>query len=224
MATLTAALSEVPAPPIDPRSAADELAIAVRRDWWYETERWHILDPYPLPVRWVPADPDLVAGWPALVRLARASPGVPSRGGDAWASGPAGLAGGDNDLGDVLRRIPTGRLVVLGQPGAGKTILLVRLVLDLLSRRAPGDPVPVLLPLASWNLPEENLENWIVRWLTTGRTGIRVSLARALLDAGLILPVLDGLDEIAEKLRGLAIARINDAMRPSRRMVLAART
>jgi hypothetical protein len=49
-------------------------------------------------------------------------------------------------LADVLERVPTGRLVVLGEPGAGKTILMVRLVLDLLARRA-GDG-PNLLPPA----------------------------------------------------------------------------
>jgi GTPase SAR1 family protein len=38
--------------------------------------------------------------------------------------------------------VPTGRLVVLGEPGAGKTILMGRLVLDLLARRADGGPVP----------------------------------------------------------------------------------
>jgi hypothetical protein len=43
-------------------------------------------------------------------------------------------------LADVLERMPTGRLVVLGEPGAGKTILMVRLVLDLLARRASDGP------------------------------------------------------------------------------------
>jgi hypothetical protein len=41
-------------------------------------------------------------------------------------------------LADVLEQVPTGRLVVLGEPGAGKTILMVRL--DLPARRASDGP------------------------------------------------------------------------------------
>lgn len=47
---------------------------------------------------------------------------------------------------------------------------------------------------------------------------------RALLDHGLILPVLDGLDEIPDELRGLAVAGINRAMLPGQGFILASRT
>ena len=57
----------------------------------------------------------------------------------------------------MLARVPTGRLVVLGEPGAGKTMLMVRLVLDLLARRASGGPVPVLASMASWNPADQDL-------------------------------------------------------------------
>ena len=40
------------------------------------------------------------------------------------------------------------RLAILGDPGGGKTVLAIRLVLELLKRRERGTPVPVLLPLA----------------------------------------------------------------------------
>ena len=46
----------------------------------------------------------------------------------------------------VMAQVPTGRLVVLGEPGAGKTMLMVRLVLDLLARRVVGGPVPIWSP------------------------------------------------------------------------------
>ena len=45
-----------------------------------------------------------------------------------------------------------------------------------------------------------------------------------MLAAGLILPVLDGLDEIAEEVRGSAISRISDALRPGEQVVIACRT
>jgi len=34
------------------------------------------------------------------------------------------------------------RLVILGEPGAGKSVMAIRLVLDLIARRGVGDPVP----------------------------------------------------------------------------------
>ena len=129
---------------------ADQLAIAVRRQWEDEAALRRLNDPYPLPVRWEPANAGLVEDWASLVRLATAGagwPAPPSPG--TWATGPAELAGGDDELPGLLDRVPTGRLVILGEPGAGKTMLTVRLVLDLLAGRADGGPVPLLVPLAS---------------------------------------------------------------------------
>ena len=66
---------------------------------------------------------------------------------DTWANGPAELTGQGDGLTAVLAQVPTRRLVVLGEPGAGKTMLMVRLVLDLLASRQAGMPVPFLVPL-----------------------------------------------------------------------------
>jgi hypothetical protein len=51
-----------------------------------------------------------------------------------------------------------------------------------------------------------------------------VTKAGALLDAQLLMPILDGLDEIPAALRGSAIASINDAIRPGERLVVTCRT
>lgn len=195
---------------LDLAAAADRLAIAVGRQWESEAAFWQLDDPYPISVRWNPAASDLVADWSALIRLATVGAGWPAAAVGGWAASAADLTGHDNDLVEVLDRVPTGRLMVLGEPGTGKTILLVRLVLDLLKLRSPGDAVPVLLPLASWNPGKEDLLSWIERWLTIGNPALaqrapgaeKVSWARALLDAGLIMPVLDGLDEIPDAVRG----------------------
>jgi len=64
------------------------------------------------------------------------------------------------DVGEItaaFRGLPPRQLVVLGEPGAGKSVLAVLLTRGLLGERRPDDPVPVLLPVASWN-PAEGVE------------------------------------------------------------------
>ena len=86
---------------------------------------------------WAAAAADLTAPWESLVELAASGAGWPPPApGQAWAAGPDELAGKGGELAEVLGRVPTGRLVVLGEPGSGKTMLMVRLVLDLLARPA----------------------------------------------------------------------------------------
>ncbi|MFD0391811.1 hypothetical protein ACFQ3Z_00185 [Streptomyces nogalater] len=43
-------------------------------------------------------------------------------------------------------RVPGKRLLILGEPGAGKTMMLLRLLLGLIRTRQPGSPVPVIFP------------------------------------------------------------------------------
>ena len=120
---------------------ADQLADAVGAQWQAEAAVRRLNDPYPLPVSWLAADEVLTDSWDSLEMLAGSGAGwpVPPPAG-TWAAGPDGLEGTGSDMVDVLPRVPTGRLVVLGEPGAGKTMLMVRLVLDLLARRPSGGP------------------------------------------------------------------------------------
>jgi hypothetical protein len=217
----------------DLAEAADQLAVAIGAQWEAEAAVRGLDDPCRLPVRWVAADACLADDWDVLVSLASsgagwASPSPPG----TWATRPDELAGSGNHLATVLAQVPTGRLVVLGEPGAGKTTLMVRLVLDLLASRASGDPVPVLASLASWNSSERDLHDWLAEQLAIAHpalatappeTGRRGRLA-ALFPAGLILPVLDGLDEIREDVRGQAIAQISDSLRPGEQLIMTCRT
>ena len=213
---------------------ADQFAIAVGVQWELEVQRRRINDPFPLSVRWTAADQALADDWNSLALLATTGAGWPScTAKDSWIIGPQGLAGKGGDLAELLLRIPTGRLVVLGKPGAGKTILMVRLVLDLLARREDGSPVPLLASLASWDPVEQDLYEWLEGQVITGYpwldavpppSVIGKNWIAALLGAGLILLVLDGLDEIPEAARGVAIERINDILRPGVPVVITCRT
>jgi hypothetical protein len=213
---------------------ADQLAVAVGAQWTAEAGMRRLNDPYPLPVSWTAADPSLTDAWDSLMKLAASGAGWPAPPpAERWAAGPDDLAGEGGELAEVLARVPTGRLVVLGEPGAGKTMLMVRLVLDLLSHRTSGSPVPFLASVASWNPTAQDLRGWLSDQLLTNYPALaslppegmaEPTQADALLASGLILPVLDGLDEIPEKVRGPAISRINDTLRPGEHMVVTCRT
>jgi hypothetical protein len=211
---------------------ADQLAASVRAQWEAEAKARGLNDPWPLPVRWTTADASLSNAWGVLVRLATSGRGwpPPSRG---WAANPEELAGSDRELVHVLARVPTGRLVVLGEPGAGKTMLMVGLVLDLLARRASGGPVPVLVSLPSWNPVHQDMHRWLAAQLAIDHPSLTIAAPpgtaegtriSALLEAGLLLPILDGLDEIPDVVRGSAITKINDALRAGEKLVVTCRT
>jgi hypothetical protein len=211
---------------------ADGLAGRLRSQWDAEVRMRRLNEPYPLPVSWIAADQSLTDSWDSLEQLARSGAGRPAPSSpETWATGPDGLAGKGVELVDKLALVPTGRLVVLGEPGAGKTMLMVRLVLDLLASRAVG-PVPFLVSLASWNPTRQDLRAWLAAQLIISHpvladpppSGTGRSQAAALLASGLILPVLDGLDEIPDAVRGPAINKINEAVSVSEQLVVTCRT
>jgi serine/threonine protein kinase len=103
-----------------------------------------------------------------------------------------------------------GELLILGAPGAGKTTLLLELANDLL-RRAEQDeqhPVPVVFNLSSWATKKQPLLVWLADELNS-RYQVPPKMAQALVKADQILPLLDGLDEVALKERSACIEAIN---------------
>lgn len=221
---------------LTPQSAAAALAAAVRQQWEAEAEIRRLNDPYPLPVAWRPADADLVEDWSLLCSTARAWPGGPPADPAYWPTAADGLAGHDGQIGDVYAsRTPTRRLVVLGEPGAGKTMLLIRLLLDLIERRSADDPVPVLFTLATWNPALRTLHQWMADQLRQSYPGLITSapadpvtqqdqdLAQALLDGRWILLILDGFDELPPALRTLALDAVNRSLPLKQPVVLSSR-
>lgn len=183
--------------------AAEELAREIRRRWRREEDQRQVRDPFQLPVRWRPAPADLVDRWDNIQRL---GPGAVAE--------PLDLSGDLPDVARVHRRIPSGRMVILGRAGAGKSMLAIRLVLDLLEGGCTQ--IPVIFSLGAWDPTATSLPDWLVGQLLrdhphlAGRSpGGTRSLAEALIHGDTVLPILDGFDEIAEGLRAAALRELN---------------
>ncbi|HMG75696.1 MAG TPA: NACHT domain-containing protein [Pyrinomonadaceae bacterium] len=103
------------------------------------------------------------------------------------------------------------RLLILGTPGAGKTIALLKLAQDLAVRAAsnPEEPVPVVLNLSSWAEPTPKLLPWLLREL---RVTYRIpdDIALTLIRQNRLLLFLDGLDEVKVADRPSCVRSINN--------------
>jgi hypothetical protein len=134
---------------------------------------------------------------------------------------PLSLNGHFTAVRDTYQAVHSKRLVILGQAGAGKTVLAHRLILDLLDTAGATGPVPALFSLSDWNPDSTNLQHWLIQQLArdfgflnhknpaTGETQ-----AEVLVKEKLILPVLDGFDEIPQPHHRAAISKISNVDYP----------
>ncbi|VAW43305.1 hypothetical protein MNBD_CHLOROFLEXI01-3659, partial [hydrothermal vent metagenome] len=102
-----------------------------------------------------------------------------------------------------------GTLLIMGDPGAGKTTILLQLVSDLLLRAEmnPNHPIPVVFSLASWT-GNVAIGDWMVNELAN-RYEVPRRLGQTWLKNGLLLPLLDGLDEVEQEQRVACAQAIN---------------
>lgn len=130
------------------------------------------------------------------------------------------------------------RLVITGQPGAGKTVLAMKLILELLRDPPPGWPVPVRVSAAGWD-PDIPVPQWLAGQLHE-TFGLKRQIAEMLVEQGRVLPVVDGLDEMDQDVQdtaagggpgyasraGRALRALNDYQRAGERIrvVLTCRT
>lgn len=101
-------------------------------------------------------------------------------------------------------------LLILGEPGSGKTTTLLQLADALLkaAQSRPDEPVPIILNLSSWAQMREPFEVWLVEELFL-QYGIARDLTRVAISHENFLYLLDGLDEVDVDARQACITAIN---------------
>lgn len=202
------------------------LAVQVREQWEHDAVLRHLYDPMPLRVCWcstrrpVAADRVLVLDDPTGVD---------------WESLP--MRGHAEEIVQAFLKLPHERLVVLGEPGAGKSVLAVLLTLGLIQLRETLEPeeqmrtpVPVLVPISSWDPQAEHLQAFLARRLGEDYPPLSLpgdgghSVAAALIAERRLLPILDGLDELSTQLHPQAVSEFNAYIGVNRGLVVTCRS
>lgn len=105
------------------------------------------------------------------------------------------------------------QLLILGAPGAGKTITLFTLAQALLEHtHEPAKPVPVILNLASWAGEYQTFNDWLISALGD-HYDVPSELAKVWVANGQLLPLLDGLDEVVSSAQASCVTAINEFRR-----------
>lgn len=114
---------------------------------------------------------------------------------------------------DVFDRFSQ-ELLILGEPGSGKTTALLILARDLLlhADRDSSAPIPVILNLASWRPRWPTFELWLIDELSM-RYGAPPQFSQRWLQLDQLLPLLDGLDELPPEHRAQCVEAINSFRR-----------
>ncbi|WP_344955916.1 NACHT domain-containing protein [Actinomadura miaoliensis] len=202
--------------------ARETLAGLVSEQWREEIRVRRLDDPAPMAVRWRLTELPVMDHSAHVVRARRFPFGADRPRLDGRSDRVA-------DLVRAYRDLPRRRLVILGEPGMGKTTLAVLLLRRLLQERRPGERVPVMVSLSGWDPGAVSFDEWLAGRLTETYPALRATAfgpdaPRALVRERRVLPVLDGLDELPEPSRPKVISALNEALTEDDPVILTCRT
>ncbi|APU22264.1 caspase family protein [Actinoalloteichus sp. GBA129-24] len=215
-----AARADGPQSPLD--LAADRLAAAMSLQRTKTATQRLLYSPAPIPVRWRRSVARGVAVpiAAALGDARRATRFEPLPGVTA-ADATSSAAGGIPELFAVYAGLRSGRVIVLGGPGRGKSDTATLTVLEALKHRAALDvadrvrvPVPVLLSVEGWDPARQRLSDWLAVRLAADHRFLRSNVygrdaAVRLVEEGRIALFLDGFDELTLGLRTAVLHQID---------------
>lgn len=195
---------------------ADQLAETVKDEWTTAASNQGLLVPEPIPVQWRRPSVAITGPVSAAVdtQLFQPLPGMTAATAERLKEGEI------HDLHELYAGVGSGRLVIVGAPGSGKSGAAILLILAALRYREnvkeadrPKAPVPVMLTFHGWNPDVQPIQDWLAVELSQtypqlrGRNG--AVKAALLLTTGKIAVILDGLDEISPKLQPIALRALN---------------
>ena len=111
----------------------------------------------------------------------------------------------------------TGRaLLILGEPGSGKTFTMLELARELIPRlrMTPSQPIPVVFNLSTWTIQNRSIFDWLVGELSS-KYQIPKRFGRPWLENQRLLLLLDGLDEVDPEHRASCVNAINEFVEES---------
>lgn len=205
----------------EPARVCDALADAVLAQWERAAGERRLRYPSPISVRWQwssravtgPTE-EIFGGTCGVVRFAPL-PGLTTTDPSMVDAGTLG------DLFRVFGGLESGRVIVLGGAGTGKSSAAILGVIDAMRHRRGIDaalrtqmPVFVLLTAHGWDPRRHGINEWVAARLEQDYPFLRRDeygrdVAKGLVDTGRVALVLDGFDEIPEDLRQLAIHAID---------------
>ncbi|HEY9607980.1 NACHT domain-containing protein [Allocoleopsis sp.] len=112
---------------------------------------------------------------------------------------------------NLFDKLGDGRtLLILGEPGSGKTTTLLELTSDLITRAEQDTDrlIPVVLNLSSWAGRRQTIANWLVEELNT-KYQVPQKVGQSWVKKQQLLLLFDGLDEVQAGYREACIAAVN---------------
>ena len=112
---------------------------------------------------------------------------------------------------DVFEQMGAGRtLLILGEPGSGKTVTLLKMTRSLIERTWQNLrlPIPVVLNLSSWARKRQSIPEWLVQELKVSYQ-VSSDLGKEWIEAQQLILLLDGLDEVKAEYRNECVQRLN---------------